>query len=119
MWIPVCVAIGFDAVLHPNSLIVSLIVGVIGLVGVRLAVLASSDVKIGLGRDLEKESLRRKYQDCLSRTRRDRKCSNSLTPQGLDDWNIACSRGLSLWNGGLHRFWYQQKTLGQITGLGR
>lgn len=31
MWIPVCVAIGFDAVLHPNSLVVSLIVGVIGL----------------------------------------------------------------------------------------
>ena len=31
MWIPVCVAIGFDAVLHPNSLNVSLLVGVVGL----------------------------------------------------------------------------------------
>ena len=30
MWIPVAVAVGFDAVLHPNSLIVSLIVGVAG-----------------------------------------------------------------------------------------
>lgn len=30
MWIPVSVAVGFDAVLHPNSLIVSLIVGVAG-----------------------------------------------------------------------------------------
>ncbi|MDV6030039.1 MAG: serine/threonine protein kinase [Phycisphaera sp. RhM] len=32
MWIPVTVAIGFDAVLHPNSLIPSLIIGVIGIV---------------------------------------------------------------------------------------
>lgn len=32
MWIPACVAIGFDAVLYPNSLIPSLIVGVVGLV---------------------------------------------------------------------------------------
>jgi serine/threonine-protein kinase len=32
MWIPVTVAIGFDAVLHPNSLIPSLLVGVIGMV---------------------------------------------------------------------------------------
>ena len=31
MWIPVCVAVGFDAVLHPGSLIVSLVVGMIGL----------------------------------------------------------------------------------------
>ncbi len=31
MWIPACVAIGFDAVLHPNSLIPSIIVGVIGM----------------------------------------------------------------------------------------
>jgi serine/threonine-protein kinase len=31
MWIPVAVAVGFDAVLHPKSLVVSLIVGVIGL----------------------------------------------------------------------------------------
>ncbi len=31
MWIPVSVAVGFDAVLHPNSLIPSLIVGVVGL----------------------------------------------------------------------------------------
>ncbi len=30
MWIPVAVAIGFDLVLYPNSLIVSLIVGIIG-----------------------------------------------------------------------------------------
>ncbi len=30
MWIPVCVAIGFDAVMHPNSLVVSLIVGLVG-----------------------------------------------------------------------------------------
>lgn len=33
IWVPVCVAIGFDEVLHPNSLIPSLIVGVIGLAG--------------------------------------------------------------------------------------
>ncbi len=32
MWIPATVAIGFDAVLHPNSLIPSLVFGVIGLV---------------------------------------------------------------------------------------
>jgi serine/threonine-protein kinase len=32
MWIPAAVAIGFDAVLHPSSLIPSLVVGVIGLV---------------------------------------------------------------------------------------
>ncbi len=31
MWIPVFVAFGIDAALHPNSLIVSLIVGVVGL----------------------------------------------------------------------------------------
>jgi serine/threonine-protein kinase len=31
MWIPLCVALGFDAVLHPSSLVVSLVVGVIGL----------------------------------------------------------------------------------------
>jgi len=31
MWIPFFVAFGIDAVLHPNSLIVSLIVGVVGL----------------------------------------------------------------------------------------
>ncbi|MFK8114039.1 MAG: serine/threonine protein kinase, partial [Rubripirellula sp.] len=31
LWIPACVAIGFDAVLHPSSLVVSLIVGVVGL----------------------------------------------------------------------------------------
>ncbi len=31
MWIPVAVAFGFDIVLHPNCLVVSLIVGVIGL----------------------------------------------------------------------------------------
>ncbi len=31
MWIPATVAIGFDIVLHPNSLIPSLVVGVIGL----------------------------------------------------------------------------------------
>lgn len=30
MWLPACVAIGFDAVMHPYSLYVSLIVGVIG-----------------------------------------------------------------------------------------
>ena len=32
MWIPAAVAIGFDVVMHPNSLIPSLVVGVIGLV---------------------------------------------------------------------------------------
>lgn len=32
MWIPASVAMGFDIVLHPNSLIPSLIVGVVGLV---------------------------------------------------------------------------------------
>jgi serine/threonine-protein kinase len=32
MWIPAAVAMGFDAVLHPNSLIPSLVVGVIGMV---------------------------------------------------------------------------------------
>ncbi|EMI18871.1 serine/threonine protein kinase with PASTA sensor(s) [Rhodopirellula maiorica SM1] len=32
MWIPVAVALGFDDVLHPNSLIVSLIVGIAGFV---------------------------------------------------------------------------------------
>lgn len=32
MWIPVAVAIGFDIVLHPNSLIVSLAVGIVGFV---------------------------------------------------------------------------------------
>lgn len=32
MWIPVAVAVGLDAVLHPNSLIPSLVFGVIGLV---------------------------------------------------------------------------------------
>ncbi len=32
MWIPLAVAMGFDIVLHPNSLIPSLIIGVIGLV---------------------------------------------------------------------------------------
>ncbi|MCP4859309.1 MAG: serine/threonine protein kinase [Fuerstiella sp.] len=31
MWIPACVAIGFDAVLHPNCLYVSLCVGVVGI----------------------------------------------------------------------------------------
>lgn len=31
MWIPASVAIGFDAVLHPNSLWVSLVVGILGL----------------------------------------------------------------------------------------
>ncbi len=32
MWIPVVVAFGFDAVLHPRSLIVSLVVGIVGFV---------------------------------------------------------------------------------------
>ena len=32
MWIPAAVAAGFDGVMHPNSLIPSLVVGVIGLV---------------------------------------------------------------------------------------
>ncbi len=32
MWIPVCVAVGFDAVLYPGSLYVSLVVGIVGLV---------------------------------------------------------------------------------------
>jgi eukaryotic-like serine/threonine-protein kinase len=32
MWIPVCVAVGFDAVLYPASLYVSLVVGIVGLV---------------------------------------------------------------------------------------
>lgn len=32
MWIPVAVAFGFDMVLHPNSLIVALVVGIIGFV---------------------------------------------------------------------------------------
>ncbi len=32
MWIPVAVAIGFDVVLHPNALIVSLVVGIVGFV---------------------------------------------------------------------------------------
>lgn len=32
MWLPVVVAFGFDGVMHPNSLIPSLVVGVIGLV---------------------------------------------------------------------------------------
>lgn len=32
MWIPVCVAIGFDAVLHPYSLIPSLVIGIVGFV---------------------------------------------------------------------------------------
>ena len=31
MWIPVCETIGFDAVLYPNSLIPSLVVGVVGM----------------------------------------------------------------------------------------
>ena len=31
IWIPICVAIGFEAVLHPNCLYVSVIVGVAGL----------------------------------------------------------------------------------------
>ena len=31
LWIPACVAIGFDAVLYPQCLIVSLIVGVVGM----------------------------------------------------------------------------------------
>ncbi|MEM8943550.1 MAG: serine/threonine-protein kinase [Planctomycetota bacterium] len=31
MWIPVAVALGFDVVLHPNSLTISLMVGIIGL----------------------------------------------------------------------------------------
>ncbi|MEW4488629.1 serine/threonine-protein kinase [Thalassoglobus sp. JC818] len=30
MWIPVCVAVGFDGVLHPYSLIPSLVIGIIG-----------------------------------------------------------------------------------------
>ena len=30
MWIPVTVAIGFDAVLHPYSLVPSLIIGIVG-----------------------------------------------------------------------------------------
>jgi serine/threonine-protein kinase len=33
MWIPLCVAIGFDAVLYPGCLYVSLVIGVIGLFG--------------------------------------------------------------------------------------
>ncbi len=33
MWIPVAVALGFDMVLHPNSLVASLAVGLIGFVG--------------------------------------------------------------------------------------
>ncbi len=33
MWIPACVAIGFDAVLHPYCLWVSLVIGVLGLAG--------------------------------------------------------------------------------------
>jgi serine/threonine-protein kinase len=32
MWIPVAVALGFDAVLHPNSLVLSLVVGIAGFV---------------------------------------------------------------------------------------
>lgn len=32
MWIPVSVAIGFDVVMHPNSLFPSLVIGVIGLI---------------------------------------------------------------------------------------
>ncbi|MDG2128156.1 MAG: serine/threonine-protein kinase [Fuerstiella sp.] len=32
MWIPVCVAFGFDAVLHPNCLIPALFVGVVGII---------------------------------------------------------------------------------------
>ncbi len=31
MWIPVCVVLGFDAVLHPNCLIAALFVGVVGI----------------------------------------------------------------------------------------
>ncbi|MCA9258860.1 MAG: hypothetical protein KDA61_06655, partial [Planctomycetales bacterium] len=33
MWIPVAVALGFDVVLHPYSLVPSLIVGIVGFVG--------------------------------------------------------------------------------------
>ncbi|MCP4505491.1 MAG: hypothetical protein GY826_03750 [Fuerstiella sp.] len=32
MWIPVCVAFGFDAVLHPNCLIPALFVGMVGII---------------------------------------------------------------------------------------
>jgi len=32
MWIPVAVAVGFDGVLHPNSLILALVVGIVGFV---------------------------------------------------------------------------------------
>ncbi len=32
MWIPVVVAIGFDAVLYPKSLNISLVVGIVGFV---------------------------------------------------------------------------------------
>ncbi|MEQ9684337.1 MAG: hypothetical protein RLO49_16685, partial [Rhodospirillales bacterium] len=32
MWIPVAVALGFDMVLHPNALYLSLVVGVVGFV---------------------------------------------------------------------------------------
>ncbi len=32
MWIPVVVALGFDAVLHPRCLVVSLVVGIVGLI---------------------------------------------------------------------------------------
>jgi serine/threonine-protein kinase len=32
MWIPLCVAVGFEAVLHPNCLYASVVIGVVGLV---------------------------------------------------------------------------------------
>jgi serine/threonine protein kinase len=46
MWIPVCVAIGFDGVLHPYSLVPSLFVGLVGFavsVGLFLRVLSRRD----------------------------------------------------------------------------
>ncbi len=33
MWLPVTVALGYDEVLHPNSLIPSLVIGFVGMVG--------------------------------------------------------------------------------------
>ena len=58
MWIPVTVAIGFDAVLYPPSLAVSLAVGILGFVGSVLAVLAHASLRHGSCRIVEDETFR-------------------------------------------------------------
>jgi eukaryotic-like serine/threonine-protein kinase len=65
MWIPVAVALGFDAVMHPNSFIPSLVVGIVGFVAsvwLYLRALRSSGPTVGaIRRKLSGKSIASAY----------------------------------------------------------